>query len=995
MKKNFSMTAFQAIAMVLTMMVTWATAGVDITDTRGRQIHFDTPPVRAVSIVPSTTEVICNLGAADALAGVTYHSTMTRQKNDKPVVGGFSSPDINKITALNPDVVFVSSFQEKTIDQLESLNIKTVCLDITSYDQGMKNIEILADIFDKAQQGNAILEGIEDDLAVIAAKLDKLKGLKRKRVFRLMGRDTVMTPTANAFLNQLVIRAGGIPMAPPGDGLVTEVSLDQWQAFNPQLIFGCGDDKKAAQRYFDQDGWKDVDAVKDKNIIYFPCEYTCRISTYTGYFVKWLAATIYKDEFFQPDNQVFPDEILKTEPIHIALNLVKDSQRVTSRLADFKQKTLVIDFKSPQSVLSTLEGFKTGITTVANHYLPPPAWNMAHTLKTDEMTARILSTVQRDPATSALLMTGADMDHLTITQKTHKEMQVTAVVTAGVCSNAQRASRSTGFYYDPGTINIIIMSNRKLSHRAMTRAMICVTEGKSAAMADLDIRATDDPLHLQATGTGTDNIIVVQGEGAPIEGSGGHTKLGELIARAVYDGVKQAVFLQNGIAARRNVFQRLQERGISLHSLAKSSDCRCSQTKDSTMASELERLLLMPRYAGVVEQAFALCDAMERGQVNELSAFSSQVLSMAGDIATAPVDVLTDFSSTRSLPQPLGLAFNALMTGIATLHDLSPGPDEREYTATSQAVTITEFTQGKAAVTPKKETPGLSPSSPVKEEEKAAITAIKPHIVPRPAVLSPLPRRIISLGPVLTKTIYLLGAGERLLADTTYCEDSPTKPKEKIGSLIQVNVEKIISLKPDLVLASQFTKEKQIRILRQFNIRVEPFKNPKTFEEICANTRRLGQLIGASDKAEKIISKARSELADVQALIADLPPRKVFIQIGIKPLHTANEETFVNEFIRLSGGINIAAHENSGVYSREKVVKKNPDVILISTMGSSKSAGITEKQQWMAFGTMGAVQHNAIHLLDSEIICSPTPLIFARGVREITRLLYPSLDIKG
>jgi ABC-type Fe3+-hydroxamate transport system substrate-binding protein/adenosylcobinamide amidohydrolase len=986
MKKKFSMAVFQAMAMVL-MMVTMATAGVDITDTRGRQIHFDAPPVRAVSIVPSTTEVICNLGAADALAGVTYHSALPRQKNDKPIVGGFSSPDIEKIKALHPDVVFISSFQQKTIDQLETLGIKTVCLDITSYGQGMKNIEILADIFDKPQQGKEILSAIESDLAVIAAKLDKLKGKERKRVFRLMGRDTVMTPTATAFLNQLVIRAGGIPMAPEEEGMVTEVSLEQWQQFNPQLIFGCGDDKKAAEKYFDQDGWNDVDAVKNHNILYFPCELTCRISSYTGYFVQWLAASIYNEEFFQPDNQVFPDEILKTEPIPIPLDLVKESQRVTSRLADFKQKTLVIDFKTPQAVLSTLEGFKTGITTVANHYLPPPAWNMAHTTDMDKVTARILTTVKRDPATSALLMTGANMDHLTVTEKKYKEMRVTAVITAGVCSNAQRASRSTGFYYDPGTINILLMTNRKLSPRAMSRAIICITEGKSAAMADLDIRSADDPLNLQATGTGTDNIIVVQGDGAPIKGAGGHTKLGELIAKAVYDGVKQAVFLQNGIAAHRNVFQRLQERGISLHTLAKSSDCQCSKTKDSTMASELERLLLMPEYAGVVEQAFALCDATERGQVADLSAFSTLVLTLARDIAQAPIDVLTDFSSTRSLPQPLKLTFNALMTAIVTLHDLPPGPDEREGLQENGDVPAAGLTDDKATVTEAK----VSMKASAKVKQTSSTTAL-----PHESSPNSLPQRIISLGPVLTKTVYLLGAGDRLLADTTYCEDPPgTQPKEKIGSLIQVNVEKIISLKPDLVLASQFTKEKQIRILRQFNIPVEPFKNPKTFEEICSNTQRLGQLIGASDKAEKIIATARAEVTKLQDLIAGLPPKKVFIQIGIKPLHTANGETFVNEFIQFAGGINIAAHENSGVYSREKVVKQNPDVIIISTMGSSKPAGIKEKQQWMAFGTMGAVKHNAIHLLDSEIICSPTPLIFARGVREIVRLLHPSLDIKG
>ncbi|SMD00530.1 ABC-type Fe3+-hydroxamate transport system, substrate-binding protein [Desulfocicer vacuolatum DSM 3385] len=965
MKKKLSMAMTKAMAIIF-IMGTTAVADVDITDTRGREIHFDAPPVRAVSIVPSTTEVICNLGAADALAGVTYHSALPRQKNDKPIVGGFSSPDIQKIADLNPDVVFISSFQQKIIDQLDAMKLKTVCLDITSYDQGMKNIEILANIFNKPQKGKELLNDIEDDIAVIAAKLNKLNPNERKRVVRLMGRDKIMTPTANAFLNQLVIRAGGIPMAPKGDGMVTEISLEQWQKFNPQFIFGCGDDKKAAEKYFNQDGWKDVDAVKNHNIHYFPCELTCRISSYTGYFIQWLASSIYNEEFFQPDNQVFPDEILITEPIPIPLKPVKKSQRITSRLADFKQKTLVIDLNTPQTVLSTLEGFKTGITTVVNHYLPPPAWNMAHTTDMAKVTKRILTTVKRDPATSALLMTGANMDHLTVTRKNHKALSVTAVVTAGVCSNAQRASRSTGFYYDPGTINIIVMTNRKLSPRAMSRAIICATEGKSAAMADLDIRSSDDPLNLQATGTGTDNIIVVQGEGAPIDGAGGHTKLGELIAGAVYDGVKKAVFLQNGITDHRNVFQRLEERHISLHTLAKSSDCQCSKTKDSTMASELERLLLMPQYAGVVEQAFALCDAMERGQIKNLSAFSSLAVNLARKISKAPVDVLTDFASTRSLPEPLKLTFNALMTGITTLHDLSPDLDEKEIKSKDQAMITNDISSADTGA-------AMENSS-----------------------TEPMPRRIISLGPVLTKTIYLLGAGDRLLADTTYCDDPPNMaPKEKIGSLIQVNVEKIISLKPDLVLASQFTKEKQIRVLEQFDIKVVPFKNPKTFEEICANTRRLGKLINVSDKAEQIIKKARAEVTKVQNTIAALPPKKVFIQIGIKPLHTANEETFVHEFIRLSGGINIAAHENSGVYSREKVVKQNPDIILISTMGSSKSAGITEKQQWMKFDTMAAVQHNAIHLLDSEIICSPTPLIFVKGVKEIARLLHPSLDFKG
>ena len=290
----------------------------------------------------------------------------------------------------------------------------------------MKNIEILADIFQKQEKGREILAAIEADIALVAAKLDKLGKFKRKRVFRLMGRDKIMTPTAHAFLNQLVIKAGGIPMAPEGEGMVTPVSLEEWQAFNPQVIFGCGEDRRAADKFFTQKGWKDVEAVqKGQGVLLSPASSPAGSPPTTGYFIKWLAATLYNDEFYKSQCQIFPDEILNSEKVPISLDMVKQSCRVTSRIADFKHKTLVIDFKSPQTVLSTLEGFRTGVTTVANHYLPPPAWNMPHSAEMAGVNARILKTMKRDPATSALLMTGADMDHVTVTRKTFKEMAVT------------------------------------------------------------------------------------------------------------------------------------------------------------------------------------------------------------------------------------------------------------------------------------------------------------------------------------------------------------------------------------------------------------------------------------------------------------------------------------------------------------------------------------------------------------------------------------------
>ena len=121
-------------------------------------------------------------------------------------------------------------------------------------------------------------------------------------------------------------------------------------------------------------------------------------------------------------------------------------------------------------------------------------------------------------------MTGADMDKLSVQTTQFRKMKVYALVTAGVSSNALRMSRDTGPFYEPGTINIIIMTNMQLSDRAMTRAIITATEAKTAALEDLDIRSSYTPLKHSATGTGTDNIIVVQGTGVHIDNAGGHTK---------------------------------------------------------------------------------------------------------------------------------------------------------------------------------------------------------------------------------------------------------------------------------------------------------------------------------------------------------------------------------------------------------------------------------------------------------------------------------------
>jgi len=263
--------------------------------------------------------------------------------------------------------------------------------------------------------------------------------------------------------------------------------------------------------------------------------------------------------------------------------------------------------------------------------------------------------------------------------------------------------------------------------------------------------------------------------------------------------------------------------------------------------------------------------------------------------------------------------------------------------------------------------------------------------------IHPIPNRIVSLGPILTETIYLLDADEKLVANTTYCVNPPeARLKEKIGTLTDMNVEKIISLRPDLVLANALTKKKQMNALESLNIRVVKFEDPKTFSDVRRMTQMLGEILGREQEAKQVVEAAQQEVNAIVEKTRKLPRKRVFIQIGIKPLFTASKGSFLNEYIDLAGGENIAMNDNPGeyfVYSREKVLQENPDVILITSMGPSSTAGENEREVWMQFQSIHASRNNQIYILDPDVICNPTPVSFVEALKKIAKKIHPNIDL--
>ncbi len=255
------------------------------------------------------------------------------------------------------------------------------------------------------------------------------------------------------------------------------------------------------------------------------------------------------------------------------------------------------------------------------------------------------------------------------------------------------------------------------------------------------------------------------------------------------------------------------------------------------------------------------------------------------------------------------------------------------------------------------------------------------------------PRRIISLGPLNTENVFLLGAGDRLVADTVYCvRPAEAAEKEKIGTLMEINLEKIAALHPDIVLATGLTRPGNVTKLISLGIRVERFEKPDSFDALCNHLLRLGALLGCERQAQAIVKEVRSKVRCVRDVTEPLPVQKVLLQVGANPLFAAAKGSFTDDYIRYSGGENIAGNQHTGRIRIEKVLARNPDVIIIAIMGTESAIALAEKEKWMHFRQINAVKNHRVYTVSPDIICSPSPVTFLKALYMVAGLVHPEAD---
>lgn len=249
------------------------------------------------------------------------------------------------------------------------------------------------------------------------------------------------------------------------------------------------------------------------------------------------------------------------------------------------------------------------------------------------------------------------------------------------------------------------------------------------------------------------------------------------------------------------------------------------------------------------------------------------------------------------------------------------------------------------------------------------------------------PQRIISLGPAITENLYILGAQDKMIANTIYCRTPQGKEKkEKIGTVIKINLERIVELKPDLVLATSLTDRAQLEAMKNLSIRVVEIPGSRDFAEVCGGFLELARLIGQEKDALRLIKQVKAEVDFVVSLTQGLPKPKVIVQIGSRPLFVATQEYAVNDFVKLAGGINLTENMVNGLYSREEALRQNPEVIIITTMGV---IGEDEKRLWYKYKSLEAVKNKRVHIVDEAKLCAPTVLSFPGTLREMAEILHP------
>jgi len=257
------------------------------------------------------------------------------------------------------------------------------------------------------------------------------------------------------------------------------------------------------------------------------------------------------------------------------------------------------------------------------------------------------------------------------------------------------------------------------------------------------------------------------------------------------------------------------------------------------------------------------------------------------------------------------------------------------------------------------------------------------------------PTRIISLSPCNTEILFAVGAGDRVVGGTTYDAYPPEAVNlSKIGGFSTINIEAVVNLTPDLILAAHINGEDTLDTLRNLNFTVVTL-NAKTMDDILGNIRLVGNITGNDDTAESLTANMTQQIMDITAVTENVPDYRkpgVLYLVWHDPLYAAGSDTYPTDLIRMAGGTNIVEVEGWPIISLEQVVDKNPRIIICSGMGGSSYTIMDAITSNPVLAQIDAVKNQKIYpIADPHIIELAGPRI-VQGLAEMHGYIAPEIQ---
>jgi len=256
-------------------------------------------------------------------------------------------------------------------------------------------------------------------------------------------------------------------------------------------------------------------------------------------------------------------------------------------------------------------------------------------------------------------------------------------------------------------------------------------------------------------------------------------------------------------------------------------------------------------------------------------------------------------------------------------------------------------------------------------------------------------QRIVSIAPSNTEILFATGAGAQVVGRDEF-SDYPDQAKQLPsvgGGYGALDMETMVALKPDLVLASQLTPAEQVQAIEKLGMKVFLLSNPNTIEDMFANLLEVGKITGTEIQAQTLIDGLKTRVAAVDAKVTQAPQKPVvFYELDSTDPNapwTAGPGSFIDALITRAGGVNLGSKLKDAYaqISIEQLLVDQPDIIIVGdyTWGGVTAEAIKARQSW---SDLRAVKQSKVYIFDDNLVSRPGPRL-VDGLEAMEKLLHP------